>query len=389
VTNGITRRTARRLAAAALLGLGVLAILAQRPVHAATPSAGYQRPLLDRAAEARGLEDLGAYARAVEALKALRASQPLDADLEIALSLDEARSGMLDSAAARLRSPLLDRAAVDSMPVTRRDQYSWRREGMWVTGAFEGWYWYVWRARAEVQAALGHWDEALAAARECVAARPLSGKEWLVLAVCAGRSGHDGESRTAAEEAMRRDPTLPEAAYLAGLWSWRSGRRAEAAERFRAAVTLDSSYHAAVLASVRMRIPGSQPDSLPSVFFVGARAPALVTSSARPKLEEFVQMDSPARVLSRTDPPIPDSLLAKMKPNDLHLQVLIDASGHVVLHELPWFTSEQLHPAYLAELLHSSVHWTFLPARLRGEAAPVWATISYNIRPTLAAPRSP
>ena len=155
------RRTAHRLAAAAFLGLGVAAIFAHQPARAAKPSAGYERPLLERAAEARGLEDLGAYTRAVEALKVLRASQPLDADLEIALALDEARSGMLDSAAARLRSPLLERAAVDSMPVTRRDQYSWRRDGTWVTGAFEGWYWYVWRARAEVQAALGHWIEAL------------------------------------------------------------------------------------------------------------------------------------------------------------------------------------------------------------------------------------
>ena len=100
-------------------------------------------------------------------------------------------------------------------------------------------------------------------------------------------------------------------------------------------------------------------------------------------------MDSPARVLSRSDPPIPDSLASKMKPNDLHLQVLIDASGHAVLHELPWFTSDQLHPAYLAELLRASTRWTFIPARLRGEAAPVWATISYNIRPNPSAPRSP
>ena len=100
-------------------------------------------------------------------------------------------------------------------------------------------------------------------------------------------------------------------------------------------------------------------------------------------------MDSPARVLSRSDPPIPDSLASRMKPNDLHLQVLIDASGHVVLHELPWFTSEQLHPAYLAELLHASTRWTFIPARVRGVPTPVWATISYNIRPTPSAPRNP
>jgi len=247
----------------------------------------------------------------------------------------------------------------------------------------------VWRARAEIAARQGRWTDALAAAREGVAARPLVGKEWLILAVCAGRAGEEVEARTAAEEAMRRDPTLPEAAYLAGLWSWKSGRRAEAAERMRAAIALDSSYRAPVLASGRLRIPGSRPDSLPGTLFEGVRRAGLVTSPARPKLEEFEQMESPARVLSRTDPPIPDSLAARMRPSNLHLQVLIDRTGHVVMHELPWFSPEQLHPAYLAELLRASRSWTFIPARKGGEASPVWATISYNIRPSPPAQRSP
>src|SRR6185503_13651620 len=99
-----------------LAGVMVLALACVATVGHTATSPAYARTPLERAAEARGLEDLGAYARAVESLKALRATQPLDADLEIALALDEARSGAVDSAAARLRSPLLELASRDSMP---------------------------------------------------------------------------------------------------------------------------------------------------------------------------------------------------------------------------------------------------------------------------------
>src|SRR5439155_105707 len=84
---------------------------------------------------------------------------------------------------------------------------------------------------------------ALAAAAEaCVAARPLAGKEWLILAVCAGHDGDLEASRRAASAAVDLDPTLPEAQYLHGLLAWRDGRRAEAQDRFRTAIALDSTY---------------------------------------------------------------------------------------------------------------------------------------------------
>jgi tetratricopeptide (TPR) repeat protein len=342
---------------------------------------GRERPAVEEAAEARNLEDLGAYARAVQALRALRARLAPDADLELALAMDEARAGELDSAAARLAGPLLSPAASDSMPVERRDHYPWRRDGMWLTGAFEGWHWYVWRARAEVSARQQRWPAAAEAARAAVEARPMAGKEWLLLAVCAGQAGLDDEARRAADEAWHRDPTVPEAHYLAGLWAWRDGRRVEAQERFRAAVALDSSYRAPALALVRVRLPGTRPDPLPTEALTGVRRAALLTAPERPKIEEFVQMDLPARVVSRRDPPIPDSLAARMKPNNLLLQILIDERGRVVLHELPWFTPDQLHPAYLAELLSASLDWRFVPARKGGAAQPVWAMIKYEIRP--------
>ena len=106
----------------------------------------------------------------------LRADHGVEA---LALALDEARSGQLDSAAARLWSPLLSEAMADTLPPERRRRYPWEREQLWVNGWYDGWPWYIARARAEVAASLGRWPQALEAARACVAARPLAGKEWL------------------------------------------------------------------------------------------------------------------------------------------------------------------------------------------------------------------
>src|SRR5207244_10541151 len=121
--------------------------------------------------------------------RALRPRPGPDPAREIELALLEARSGQLHSAAARLWSPALTAALSDSMPVTRRERYGWDRGPLWLNGSFDGWNWYVARARAEVASSLGRWPEARDAARLSVATRPLAGKVGLVLAVCAGRGG--------------------------------------------------------------------------------------------------------------------------------------------------------------------------------------------------------
>ena len=180
------------------------------------------------AREARTLEELGAYGQATDRLRQLRRRVPPDADLELTLALDEARSGDVDSAAARLASPLLEAALNDTVPLERRHEYPWHPEAEWINGRFDGWYWYIARARAELAAASGRWREAADAARLCVAARSLSGKEWLILAVCAGRAGSLDEAAAAAERAVFLDASLPEAHFLRGLYEWRAGRRGAA-----------------------------------------------------------------------------------------------------------------------------------------------------------------
>jgi len=146
-------------------------------------------PVTDVARVARQLEDAGAYDSAAVVLRALRARAAPDADLDLALALDLARTGALRSAHLLLYGPALDSALVDSCPPARRRPYRGDRDELWLTGRFDGWRWYVARARAEVDARLGRWADAREAARRAVAERPLAGREWLVAAVCAGRAG--------------------------------------------------------------------------------------------------------------------------------------------------------------------------------------------------------
>ena len=336
-------------------------------------------PPIEEARAARALEDIGAYASAADGLRALR-RRVVDADLELALALDDARSSRPDSALARLEGPLLSAAAIDSMPLMRRHEYPWDREQQWVNGAFDGWHWYVWRARAELLAAGGEWPRALAAARQCVAARPMSGKEWLILAVAAGRAGQDAEAAAAAQRAAFLDPILPEAHYLAGLWAWRSGRRAEATEWMRRARGLDSTWREPTLAGSRLRLPGAPPDPLPVEFFHGIRRTALLTSPDRPKLEEFDQMEVAATLMRRVDPPS-EPPREGVKPVQLFVSVLVDADGHIVLADLPWFTAEHLPPEKLTRALATLPEWEFVPARKSGEPHPVWSAVEFMLNP--------
>lgn len=350
--------------------------------RAARPAArGVQQSPAELARNARILEEAGAYTRAAETLRQLRGRVARDADLDLALAIDEARAGRLDSARVLLWGPTLTAALADSMPVSRRHEYAWQREGLFLNGQFDGWYWYVARARFEVAAALGRWNDAHRAAREAVAARPLAGKEWLALALSAARDGAEDEMRLAAGNAVRLDPALPEAHYVAGLLEWRAGRRAAALERFRAAVELDSSYREAALALVRSRLPGSSPDSLPAALLTGAREAGLLTSATRPKLEEFVQMEVPAVITRRGQPQIPDSLLVGVPAIELPLAVLVDEHGRAILHELPWFPPANLPQGVVAAVVANLPQWRFSAARRSGRAERVWAAVQYTYRP--------
>ena len=106
---------------------------------------------------------------------------------------------------------------------------------------------------------MGRWQEALEAARRGVAARPLSGKEWLILAIAAGHAGQSDEAVASARKALELDPSLPEAHYLDGLHEWKAGRRNAAQAAFRAALELDSSYRAPAIALVRSQAPRHRP----------------------------------------------------------------------------------------------------------------------------------
>ena len=345
------------------------------------PAPPSRKTVLQRAAEARSLEDLGAYGQAASALRELRGRVAPDADLEIALALDEARTGQLDSAATRLWGPLLSRALADTMPLARRHTYGWQREGVWTNGRFDGWHWYVARARAEVAARRGRWAEARDAASEAVAALALSGQEWLILALCAGHAGDLDVAERSARRAAWLDPTLPEAQYLAGLFDWRAGRRAAARESFRAAVALDSSYREPALALVRSLLPGAAPDSLPGRLLTGVRAVALLTSPARPKLDEFVQMDTPATILQQDLPALPDSLKGRFKPVQMYLPIMVDERGRAVLQELPYSTPEQFPEALERLTLLSMSGWRYTPATRHGVPQRVWANVQILYNP--------
>lgn len=331
---------------------------------------------LERAKHIRTLQDNGDYAKAAAELRVLRGLVAPDADLEFDLAIDEARSGQTDSASARLWSPMLDSALVDTLPYTRRVGQPSDRARWWLNGKYDGWYWYVARARAEVAATQGRWDDALTAARACVAARPLEGKEWLVLAVCAGRAGRMDEGAAAAGEAAFLDPPLPEAQYVAGLYAWRDGRRSEAAGAFAKAMALDSTYRAAALARARAELPFGSPPAFPTVFLNGDREAGLLTSRVGPKLENTELTDTPPSAFQFTNVVIPDSLGWKPPGPSMQMAALIGTQGRIVLHEIPWF-SPALMPEQVVSLINAMMPtWKFQPATRYGAPMPSWTTLS-------------
>ncbi|HKQ58412.1 MAG TPA: hypothetical protein VJY35_11145 [Candidatus Eisenbacteria bacterium] len=371
--------------AALLLIAGCAGSRAAVAAAPASPPAGKAAPmdsvqahsLLSITARARHLEDHGQHALALVEWRRLRPLVPADADLELTIALNEARSDQLDSAAAHLSGRLLGAAAVDTLPQTRFRPYSVYRDTTYLNGRFDGWHWYVWRARAEVAARRGHWDEAVAAARQCVVARPGSGVEWLLLAVCAGKAGEAEEARTAARLAVALDASLPETHYLDALWRWKDGRRAEAQAGFRASFSVDSVYRPAAVALVRSRLPGSTPDSLPSEVLHGSRAAGMLTSKQGPKLEDLVVVDQVPIMMRKVDPPLSDSLRAAVKTRKLALWVLVDIDGRVILTALPWSPPGTLPARAVSEVLAQIPNWLFLPANSGGQTLPAWVDMDY------------
>ena len=366
------------LAAALILGLSVVAHAA--PPVATASSYPPDRPLtpIELVGEARSFEDHGDYVKALASWRRLRSRSPLDGDLELATALDEARAGQIDSSAARLAGAVLSAAAMDTMPASRHQTYAADRESLYVNGRFDGWHWYVWRARAEVAMARGQWAEATDDARRCVAARPASAKEWLLLAVCAGRAGRADEARAAARRATTLDVTLPEAYVLAGIWAWRDGRRAEAQAAFHAALAADSAATQAMMALVRMRLPGAQPDSLPVAFLTGKREAGLLTSARGPKVEEFLQLEQVQILAHREDPVWPDSLKDRFLTRKFLVWLLVDDDGRVVMNDVPASTGAAFTAPVLADLLKTLAAWRFLPGTLEGVPRAAWVDVQYG-----------
>jgi tetratricopeptide (TPR) repeat protein len=337
-------------------------------------------PAAEWARQAKRLEDGGAYDSAATALRMLRARVAPDADLELALALDLARAGALDSARVLLDGPFLSAAAAESCPPARRRPYGPNRDALWTNGLHDGWTWAIARARAEVDARLGRWQEAQAAAALAAAQRPLAGREWLVAAVCSARAGDLTGAERQAREAARLDPMLPESQYLVGLFDWRAGRRADALRQFALAAGLDSLYQPAVRARQRLRFfPGAAPDSLPAVFLTREREAGLLTSPVGPKLESAPTYERGAVVLKRTMVPVPDSVQVEIKPLRLILPVLVDERGRVVLCELPWVAPEDLPAPLVAVLLESLPGWRFAPAERFGQPVLGWSAVTITV----------
>jgi len=329
-------------------------------------------------------EEQGAYASALAELRRLRSAQGPDADVELAMALDEARIGLLDSAWTRLYSPILEKALADTAGDLRRNEYPFQRESMWVNGTFDGWYWYIARARAELALARGDWPRMLSMASRAASARPLSGKEALLVALAAGHSGDEEYSEAASAWASYLEPWLPEAHYLSGIWAWRGGRRADARSDLEAAAALDSTWRDPVLALARLKIPGTRADSLPNRFLTGVRACGMITSPRRPKQEEFIQFDrTPALVFNPITQP-DDSLRAEMKltkPTQIYLQVLVSEAGEPLMAELPWVTEARVPAGVIHHVLEQVGAWRFMAARKFDKPQRSWASIEYMLQP--------
>lgn len=369
---------------AAALAAGTAPAPARKPAPAAKPATAPARMPIDAATSARVLEEEGNYAGALGELKALRAMQGPDADVELMLALDEARVGQVDSAWARLHAPLMDAALADTVGRIRRTEYPFQREGMLVNGRFDGWYWYIARARAELALQRRDWAEAVRMASRAATARPLSGKEALLLAVAASHAEDAKLGEAAATWASYLEPWLPEAHFLSGLWAWRGGRRGEAREELETAAALDSNWRQPALALARLQLPGMAADSLPTRFLNGVRSCAMLTSSRRPKQEEFVQFDATPMLAFNPQSQPDDTLRAAMhltKPTKVYVQVLVSEGGRPLLAELPYLTEAEVPAGVIHHVLDQVGTWRFVPARKFDKPQRSWASVEYELKP--------
>lgn len=352
------------------------------PTTPRTAAPGPRQRALQLGSDARAFEEAGSYGLAADKLRAIRPLVAPDADLELQLALDEARSGQADSAWARLHGPVLTAALTDTANALRNHDYPFEREPLWVNGQFDGWNWYVARAIAELGIARGEPLEALRAAQLAIRARPLSGKDYLLAGLAAGRAGSMGRAAQYVQAARLLDPTLPEVHYLRGLLEWRSGRRAEAAESFRAAIARDSTWREPALARVRCQLPGATPDSIPTRFLYGARGAAELTSPVQPKIEEMNQSEIPVGLIHKDDTVVPDSLRARFKkPVQLVVTVLVDEEGRPILNELPWFTESAFPYVLVPGVVGATPNWRFRAARRMGRPIRAWASVEHEIKP--------
>jgi len=356
---------------------------AARPAPGARAVAGTQDAAA-LAAQARAAEDEGQYARALAALRGLRRLTSPDADLELEIALDEARTGRADSAWARLQSPVCAGALADTLPPQRWRLFGPGREKSWLSGAHEGWHWYVARARAELALRLGRWDDAVAAATLAVRARPMSGREHLLLALAAGRAGDGARARAEADRAALLDPMLPEAHYLSGLWAWRAGARDAARAAFEAAIAVDPGDRDAALALVRLRLPSAPPDSLPRRFLRGPRRAGMITAPDGPKIEEDTPQDQLPGLRGVPGVTPPDSVKANPtydKSLYVEATVLVDENGRAVLVDFPHFTPQRMPAGLMNALVRAARQWTFRPAMRLGHPLRMWINVQINLNP--------
>jgi len=362
---GITPPFAARIAVLAVAALSFAGV-----AHA-IPVAGPTERAQAVAAEARTLEESGAWAAAAAKLRSLRVLVPPDADLELWLAVFEARSGALDSARIRLASPLINAAAGDTLPEMRWTEYRWNKTASWMDGRWTGWHWYLWRARAEIAAAEARWPDALAAIRRTIVARPTDGKEWYARALCEAQLGQDANARVSLGRASAFDPTLPEVPYLAGLLLWREGKRPEAQAMFRTAIETASGDREPATALLRVRMSGSAPDPLPNEFLSGTRRAGLLTSADGPKREAFMKTEVPATLISRESAPA-----AAAGGRKIPVQLLVDREGRVILCEIPFLKGEN---AAVGPTLATLPRWRYTPAIVNSVTSPAWVATELEI----------
>jgi hypothetical protein len=117
------------------------------------------------------------------------------------------------------------------------------------------------------------------------------------------------------------------------------------------------------------------PDTFPTQFLVGVRQAGLLTSPARPKLDEFEQMDTPATTLSQDMPAIPDSMRARIGGKPIVISIMVDERGRAVLNDMPWLPPTELN-RYVASIVSAAVpSWRFTPAVRLHAPRRVWAAI--------------